>query len=208
MGFNSNGDFIVGNTTLDSLITVTVDDYVADLPEVHSSGPIITPMSIEVRTIINWIERGLHVQFTNNKDAEKLLFFVMEYNKYAEQANAANKSDIEIKPLKLASNAQSYLIKKLHWQETKVQSEDESYNSDNNPFQKRTHSIKMQLAQDAPYTNASVQNKFKKKTESTVQLSRSPDEVRMYDIFSQTAQPDQPLTGFDSWMNGLSLNSD
>ena len=80
--FDSDGNFCVGTTTIETMFKVSVLDYNAPLPEVHAVGPLVTPQNVKVAYILNWIERGLCVDFENKSDEEKLLYFVLEYNKY------------------------------------------------------------------------------------------------------------------------------
>ena len=110
--FNSTGEFCVGDTTIQTTFRVKVNDYEVELPEIHAFGPTGF-QDIRLAYIINWVERGIIVEFENIKEEEKATFFIIEYNKYAKQVN-----DEEGKVVyRLALVAQNWLIRDLHWEE-------------------------------------------------------------------------------------------
>ena len=84
--FDSKGEFCVGDTTIQTTFRIKVNDYEVELPEIHAFGPTGF-QDIRLAYIINWVERGIIVEFENIKEEEKATFFVIEYNKYAKQVN-------------------------------------------------------------------------------------------------------------------------
>lgn len=79
MAFDINGNFIVGNTTFETRMNVRVIDYGEYLPEIESSSPMIFYMPVKITSILNWMERNLHVEFEKEEDEEKLFYFLTEY---------------------------------------------------------------------------------------------------------------------------------
>ena len=181
--FDSDGNFCVGNTTLDTMFKVSVMDYGVSLPEVHATGPLITPQSVRVSAIINWIERGLCVDFVSKSDEEKVLYFVLAYNKYAKEVN----NEAQSVKYKLALVAQKWLILDLHWQ-GKLDDTKRSETSAN-PFVKRQH-VNSYNQPKAVYNNDTIRAKFsKKKKENQFQDAiKSQLESHDYDIFSSQPQ--------------------
>jgi hypothetical protein len=72
---NDKGEFLVGKTKLSTLIEIRIPEYGYDLPEIHSSSPIPLPMYASVANVINWLERGINVEFCNIKDRDRVFFF-------------------------------------------------------------------------------------------------------------------------------------
>lgn len=186
MGFNSKGEFCVGTTTLDTMFKVVVDDYGVDLPEIHSRGPMIYPQNICVRYIINWLERGLCVSFEKKEDEEKVLYFVIDYNKYAKEINEAEGKVV----YKLALVAQKWLITDLHWTTIKEKNESiEKHPEKRNPFVKINRRDSSIDASKKIYNNESIRAKFGKKNINKVEEAIAKQlSSHEYDIFENTPQ--------------------
>lgn len=183
--FDADGNFCVGTTTIETMFRVTVLDYNVPLPELHCTGPIISPQNVKVAYIINWIERGLCVEFEKKEDEEKLLYFVLAYNKYAKDVNDLEQKSV----LKLALASQKWLILDLHWTnkiDTEISKNDPTKV---NPFAKRVHRNSY-VAQKAVYNNDTIKAKFsKKKKENQLQDALKHQlESHDYDIFASTPQ--------------------
>jgi hypothetical protein len=117
MAFDENGVFRVGKTTLDTPLQITIPAYDYELPEINSSSPIIMPMYVPLKYIINWLERGIYIDFTKKEsDAEKVLYFILEYNQFAVNYNKKIKGR-NGEPLKIAYNAQNMLCKMFNYSE-------------------------------------------------------------------------------------------
>jgi hypothetical protein len=111
MEFTKTGEFKVGNTTLSTPIQITIPVYGYELPEIHSSSPIPIPIYTKVANIINWLERGITVEFCERESVEKVFFFIMEYNRYVQEENKKI-DDIE-NHYRLALKAQEKLYRTI-----------------------------------------------------------------------------------------------
>lgn len=183
--FDSDGNFCVGTTTIETMFKVSVLDYNAPLPEVHAVGPLVTPQNVKVAYILNWIERGLCVDFENKSDEEKLLYFVLEYNKYVKYVNDLEQRSV----LKYALSAQKWLILDLHWS-GRVDSEHDKHDPAKvNPFSKIQHKNSY-VQQQAVYNNETIKAKFGKKKKETQLYDALKHQLEShdYDIFSSTPQ--------------------
>jgi hypothetical protein len=112
MEFTGRGEFKVGNTALSTPIKIRVPDYGQELPEIHSSSPVAIPVWVKLAYVINWLERGIDIEFCNGKeDLERVFYFILEYNRYAQEENK-KMEDIE-GHYPLALNAQSRLYRAI-----------------------------------------------------------------------------------------------
>lgn len=199
--FDSKGNFCVGEVYIDSTFDITVADYEVALPEIHSFGPMISPQPIRVSVIINWIERGLHVEFQKRSDEEAVLFFVMEYNKYAKYVNDADGKVT----YKLAVASERWLKMDLNWNnETRAQ--DKPISRQDNPFVKRVHSNSgVMMAKPKVYNNESVRAKFSKtKNKKITDVLMKQSFKHDYDIFANSPQ-DPDIPGMNSIMSDPEL---
>jgi hypothetical protein len=185
--FDNNGDFIVGNTTLETSYDVTVGDYGVPLPEVHSTSPMIYPMGVKVKTIINWIERGLHVDFVNQKDKENVMYFVLEYNSYSKSVNEKNNKMI----LKPAKRCQDTLMRSLNW--NLKQEEQKAETTSKNPFISKIkfdHRAYDRSLAESSETSSTVLSRINKKKNPTKTIhldNKRPTDVKLYDMYSNDA---------------------
>lgn len=173
-------DFKVGDTTFDTMYSMNLPyNYGDPVPECHSHCPIGVFFYATVSQIINFINRGLIVNLEDDNDAEKIYFFLTEYNKQAAKAN--KELGEEANPLAL--DAEQFFLKKLNHVITEIRDADELEN--NNPFNKR-------IAPPAKRTNVvksnSIQSSFKslkknKPTRSNID-TRAPEEHKMYEMFN------------------------
>jgi hypothetical protein len=113
MEFTDNGLLKVGNTTLSTPIQIRIPVYGYELPEINSSSPISMPIYTSVSNIINWIERGIDVEFSDLKDREKVFFFVLEYNRFVQKEN--KKIEDPDRQLRPATNAEQNLFKRIDY---------------------------------------------------------------------------------------------
>lgn len=185
MNFNNNGDFIVGKTTLDTRFKVRVLTYEVSLPEINSYGPIATPVSVSVSTIINWLERGIILDFSNIKEEESVYYFLLEYNKYANQINNEEKREV----LKLSVKALEFLRKDLKYELPKIDKP-----STINPFAKKkfVSTVNKDVMVNGSglskeYNNITIQNKFKNTNDITRTVptakNKNMEDIKMYDMF-------------------------
>jgi hypothetical protein len=183
MGFDAQGIFKVGNTTLKTLMRVRIPDYGYDLPEINASSPMIMPIMARVKYIINWLERDIRVDFVNGmKDAQKLMFFLLEYNLYAAEANKHN-DDIDTQ-LTVAINAQSYLMRELNYQDTIG----ERKSAEKVPFKRSIYKkINRRKLGQIPYTGKF--NKPKDAKNQPIPEVFKPGDVFAFDIFGEVPDP-------------------
>ena len=171
-----DGEFVVGNLKLKTPLRITIPEYGHELPEIHSSTPVISPIYASVANIINWLERGIYVEFCNKKlDAERVLFFIFEYNKFAKEEN--KKINDAYSRYKLALNAEEKLCNILKYTYT---AEDNTH-EDHNPFKKKIFKgIKKNLnnTYSSSYKNPFSKNKVKPKDKLI-----DPVDIRAFDIF-------------------------
>ena len=194
--FDSKGEFCVGDTTIQTTFRVKVNDYEVELPEIHAFGPTGF-QDIRLAYIINWVERGIIVEFENIKEEEKATFFIIEYNKYAKQVN-----DEEGKVVyRLALVAQNWLIRDLHWEE-RIQGAKQSDTSHAikdkpkiNPFKPLIHRDSSKtISKTGKYTNDTIRARFAQKNNAAKQVDALKKQLEMhdFDIFSQNMQePDE-----------------
>lgn len=189
--FDEKNEFTVGNTKLSTPFRVTIPDYGYELTEINSSSPISIPSYFKAEYIVNWIERGLHVQFASVKEEEKLFFFLLEYNNYAKEYNASvGTTELPYTPVTLA-----YMSKQLKYKEVV---ETVEQNADN-PFVRKNRGLQTpaRTTRAIEYKRSSaIVDKFskKKKAELVVESLKKPSEVRMYDVFSMVEEQVLPVS--------------
>lgn len=169
-------DFRVGNTSFDSHFFVTISDYGVPLPECHSTGPINTPINLPLTTIVNMVERGVHVHPKDDIDSEKIFFFLKEYNRVAKQLNDNAGEVLNL----LVEKAEDYFYKKVRFKIAIETSKEENANP--NPFTKRIAPRRPEVHR---YNNEFVANKLKKKKPRKEIDLRAASEHKMYEAFSQ-----------------------
>jgi hypothetical protein len=186
MDFTKDGKLKVGNTTLSSLVKITVPDYDWELPEIHSSSPITIPMYNSVSSIINWLERGINIDFCNKEDADKVFFFVLEYNRFAEKEN--KKIDNIDDQYKLVYKAQEKLFRMIGYKNcVEKRKADDEIPFKHNLYKgiKREGNEQVSTSYKNPFmtkNNKTFTNKGKKET------APFQDGIFAYDIFG--ANPD------------------
>jgi hypothetical protein len=182
MEITEKGEFKVGNTKLSTPIMIRIPDYGYELPEIHSSSPIPLPMYTQVANIINWLERGIDVEFCNKRiDMERVFFFILEYNRFVKEEN--KKIDDIDRQYKLANIAQSRLYQRLNFDNVK-----EKRKADEDiPFKRKlfknnlnkNNSNGIQSSYRNPYIDK--QNKTK---ENLVLETINPHDSYAYDVFT------------------------
>jgi hypothetical protein len=180
MEITSDGEFKVGNTKLSTPIMIRVPDYGYELPEIHSSSPISLPMYTSVANIINWLERGIDVEFCNKRiDMERVFFFILEYNRFVKDENK-NIDDID-KQYKIANVAQSRLYQRLDFNNMKEKKEADV----NIPFKKNLFKKKIGKNRGiaSSYRNPYNENKDKKQQKANTGPF-NPNDVYAYDAFA------------------------
>jgi hypothetical protein len=187
MEITPNGDFKVGNTTLKSPIMIRILDYGWDLPEIHSSSPIGIPTYTSVANIINWLERGIDVEFCNKKiDMERVFFFLLEYNRFAEEEN--KKIDAIENHYRIASNAQARLYRTLDYNNfIEKRKADEKI-----PFKKN---LTKKIKQKKNSIVSSYRNPYMEKQNQKGQRTSdesNPTESYAYDVFAPLHDSIQP----------------
>ena len=172
-------EFKVGNTTFDSHFFITIPDYGVPIPECHTTGPIIYPVCVALTTIVNFIERGLHPQFKDERKCESIYYFLVEYNRVANELN--NKAGEILNPL--AQKAEDYFLTKLNSSEALLKQKERA--ESNNPFTKKIVKTNSDLI-GSGYTNEYIANKFKKKNNNPKKFvdNRTVAEHKMFDMFS------------------------
>jgi hypothetical protein len=193
MEFSKDGKLKVGNTTFSSLFQIRIPEYGYELPEINSSSPIIMPMFNSVANIINWLERGIYVEFHDKKDAEKIFFFIMEYNRFAEGEN--KKIDNIDDQYNIAANAQMRLFKIIDYKHyVEKMKADEEIPFKHNPFKGiKKHSDKEQIS-------SSYKNPFVKRVKQGIKKKQQlnlpvPDDIFAYDLFKPS--PDMNIVEAD-----------
>jgi hypothetical protein len=172
--------FIVGNIKLCTPIKIRIPDYGHDLPEIHSSSPISIPTYASVGNIINWLERGINIEFCNKEqDADRVLLFIMEYNKTASEENKKIK-DANGR-FNLALNAQDRLFRSLNFnrivEKRKI--------DDAIPFKRK---IYKSSRNDGSSISVSYNNPLINKKIPIREEMKKPNEVRAFDIFSPSGE--------------------
>jgi hypothetical protein len=181
MELTKEGKLKVGNTTFSSLFRIRIPEYGYELPEIHSSSPIIMPMYNSTANIMNWLEREIYIEFCNKEDAERVFFFIMEYNRFAESEN--KKIDNLDEQYKIASKAQMRLFKIIdykHYIEKKKADEEIPFKRNLFKGIKRPN-IDGQIS-------SSYKNPFMKRGKEGVKkrqrvLPTTPDDIFAYDLF-------------------------
>jgi hypothetical protein len=187
MEFNDKGEFKVGNTTLSTPIKIRIPEYGYELPEIHSSSPISMPIYVKVAYIINWLERGINIDFCGDKGStERVFFFVMEYNRYVQEENKKIE-DIE-SHYRPALNAQARLYRTIDFKnylETKKENETIPFKV--NPFKgiPSNNEAGSNNDNDRIYQNPLKSKNKKSKDVLKVPYEKpiTPDEVYAYDAF-------------------------
>ena len=96
--FEESIDFKIGDVTLETYFGVTIPDYGIKIPECNTTGPIINPVYVPLRSIINFIElRGLHPQLEKSEDAEKIYYWIKAWNETANEIN--KKENLMLNPI-------------------------------------------------------------------------------------------------------------
>lgn len=170
-------EFKIGNTTFDTLFSITIPDYGVSIPECHSSGPIIYPIKRPLSDIVNMIERGLHVQFEEKDAPERIFFFIKKYNEVASEANA--KCGMELNPI--ISTTLEYIKLKLRYLDDSKEKEV----NENNPFTKKILSTSSKNNKGNRYNNETISNTFKRnKSKKNFTDNRTASEHKMFEMFS------------------------
>jgi hypothetical protein len=193
MEITSKGDFKVGNTTLSTPILIRIIEYGHELPEIHSSSPVSVPMYVPVAHIINWLERDIGVEFCDKKDMERVFFFLLEYNRFAQDTNKKI-DDIE-KHYKVAMKAQTNLYRALdynNFMETKKAEEEI-------PFKKKLFkNSSPRKGIVSSYRNPFLDKKLKNKESPDQKIEReyfNPGNSFAYDMFAPVFDRTTPETG-------------
>ena len=169
-------DIKVGDTTFNTHFLVTVPDYGSPIPECNTTGPIISPANLALWKILNMIERGLHVQFESKTAPEKIYFFLLEYNKFAQKIN--NREGEVLNPL--ATKSLEYFELKMNY---RASMEKKASNQEFNPFVKQ-YTPNSGSKTITPYDNKAISGKFKKKKNRPID-NRGPYEHKLFEMFSQ-----------------------
>jgi hypothetical protein len=186
MKITNEGDFKVGNTKLSTPILIRIPEYGHELPEIHSSSPISLPMYAAVAHIINWLERDIGVEFCNPKDMERVLFFLLEYNRFAQEANKKI-DDIE-QQYKIVMKAQSNLYRTLdfnNYVETRKAKEEI-------PWKKNLYKGSSQIKNNISSYKNPFMEKRTNKGQNTKQEYYNPGDSFAYDIFAPVADSVSP----------------
>lgn len=180
-------EFKIGNTDFNTRFFITVPDYGVSIPECHTSGPIIYPISVQLTDIINMIERGIHVQFEDKDAPERIYFFLKKYNEVATEAN--NRCGQDLNPI--ITTSLEYIKLKLNFiDNSKDKEEDES-----NPFTKRILTTSSNKYKGNRYTNESIANRFKRNKKKTIE-DKPASEHKMFEMFA-----DSTFVGEDGSLN-------
>jgi hypothetical protein len=186
MDFTNAGEFKVGNTTLSTPIRIRVPEYGHELPEIHSSSPIPMPMYTELRHIINWLDRGIDIDFCGSKEnLEKVFYFILEYNRFVQEENKKIEDiDRQYRP---ALNAQDKLYRMIDYKsfiESKKARQEV-------PFKKNIYKGIPHNGEGIDATQSYKNPFFKRKNKPKGPLPQvpyeepiTPGEVHAYDIFA------------------------
>lgn len=204
-------EFKVGDFHHNYCVPITVPDYGVSIPECHSTGPIGSPVYLEVYKVVNMIQRGIHVQFTRKDDDVKLYYFIHSWNKIANEINKQAGETLNA----VATETENYLLEKVRYKitiEEKESGEDNSESENFNPFKHRLHPIKTTYANNY-ITNDTIQNKFRKKKVSD-ETRKHISEHKLFDIFNTNqdqmvmSQAGEILTGDVDTPSGRGLYDD
>jgi hypothetical protein len=177
MEITKEGKFKVGDTTFSTPIMVRIPDYGYELPEIHSSSPIALPIYTAVANIINWLERGIDVEFCNNRiDMERVFFFILEYNRFVKEEN--KKIDDIDNQYRMANAAQSRLYQRLNFNNMKEKIKaDEDIPFKRNLFKNKSNDVAN------PYRNPYMEEQSKKQQKAGKE-SFNPADSYAYDVFA------------------------
>ena len=133
------------------------------------------------RSLVERVEEELE-----KEDEEKVLYFVIDYNKYAKEINETEGKVV----YKLALVAQKWLITDLHWTTMKEKNElIEKHPEKRNPFVKINRRDSSIDASKKIYNNESIRAKFGKKNANKVEEAIAKQlSSHEYDIFENTPQ--------------------
>lgn len=177
-------DFKVGNTTFDSMFQINMPfNYGEAVPECHTHCPITTFFYASVSDIVNYINRGLRVNLKDDSDAEKIFFFLTEYNKMASKYN----KDLGEEANPLALEAEKFFLTKLKHIIKLTEEKDDL--AKRNPFL-FTPAPKPKRSNGNVYRSNAIQSTIKafnanrKKGLQQKADTRAPEEHKMYEIFN------------------------
>jgi hypothetical protein len=177
-----------------------VPDYGVDLPEINSSAPISLPSYFPAMYVVNWIERGLHIQFEEIEEEVKLYYFLLEWNAYARATNEqAGKAELPLTPGTL-----SYMAKQLKYHKGIEERTEDSLNPFKRDMKPNTHTATGEKSIGRTYTNKTVTERFKKKSDSKPGPQptgpKPLDDVRLFDMFDKP--PDAGMLTDDGLSSG------
>jgi hypothetical protein len=184
MEFTSDGRFKVGDTTLKSPMRIRIPDYGHELPEIHATSPLSMPIYTSAANVVNWLERGIIVEFCNSKDAERLFFFLMEYNRFVKEEN--KKIESIDGQYRLALKAQKILYSEINYKSNV----DEKEINGKVPFISTHYKG---IRKDVPHDDANIRrNPFMRKNKKANGLNNdkeknpvlTPGSVYAFDVFS------------------------
>jgi hypothetical protein len=188
MEFTDNGLLKVGKTTLSTPVQIRIPVYGYELPEINSSSPIPMPMYTSVSNIINWLERGIDVEFSDNKDREKVFFFVLEYNRFVLKEN--KKIEDPDKQLRPATNAEQNLFKRIDFTSYINKKEADGMI----PFKRKPFKGKVKPENkgqvSTSYKNPNIKNKLFGGIAAGIREAAivTPEESRAYDLFTPSLE--------------------
>lgn len=173
-------EFKIGNTDFNTRFLITIPDYGVNIPECHTSGPIIYPVNKPLTDIINMIERGLHVQFEDKDAPERIYFFLKKYNEVATEVN--NRCGQDLNPI--ISTSLEYIKLKLNYIDNSKDKEIES----SNPFTKQVLTTSSNKYKGNKYTNDSISNRFKRNKNKKKYIDdRQASEHKLFEMFADNS---------------------
>lgn len=188
MVFEESVDFKIGDVTLETYFGVTIPDYGIKIPECNTTGPIINPVYVPLRTIINFIElRGLHPQLEKSEDAEKIYYWIKAWNETANEIN--KKENLMLNPI--ISNTEEYFAKKLKFKLIEEETETTKEIQETNPFARNLLPKFKTPPISNTYNNENVRRKFNPNAIESKNVNkhkhsidtRDSTEHKMYEIF-------------------------
>lgn len=188
MVFEESVDFKIGDVTLETYFGVTIPDYGIKIPECNTTGPIINPVYVPLRTIINFIElRGLHPQLEKSEDAEKIYYWIKAWNETANEIN--KKENLMLNPI--ISNTEEYFAKKLKFKLIEEETETTKEIQETNPFARNLLPKFKTPPISNTYNNENVRRKFNPNAIGSKNVNkhkrsidtRDSTEHKMYEIF-------------------------
>lgn len=186
--FEESVDFKIGDVTLESYFGVTIPDYGIKIPECNTTGPIINPVYVPLRSIINFIElRGLHPQLEKPEDAEKIYYWIKAWNETASEIN--KKENLMLNPI--LSNTEEYFTKKLKFKLIEEETETAKEIQETNPFARNLLPKFKTPPISNTYNNENVRRKFNPNATGSKVINkhkhgidtRDSTEHKMYEIF-------------------------